>query len=97
MSQVVRGPLGRPLAGRLAAVLLGVAVAIVALGAMQPSTAARPGAVFEGVLVGEHSALQARMVDKFNAAISASTQAPRGEHAGISSAEYHALGSLAFG
>jgi hypothetical protein len=75
-----------------AAVGLGVVVAAIAVGAVGPRAGSNavPGSPTRGApIVGEHSAAGSRNVDALNVAI-ASMQRLRGEHAGLSRAEYEA-------
>jgi hypothetical protein len=64
-----------------------LAVSLFALPSGQPTIGATGSPGF--VLIGEHSALGERRVDELNAAI-VSMQRARGEHAGLSRAEYEA-------
>ncbi len=80
----------RRLAGALIALPVAVllaAVVVVALPAGQPINGATRAV--GPALIGEHSALGERRVDELNAAI-ASMQRARGEHAGLSRADYEA-------
>ncbi len=80
-----------PIAGLLAG------AAVMTRSAGQPSELVAPtvaSAASTGIrLIGEHSALGWRLVDELNAALAAMPRA-RGEHAGLSRAEYEAGAAL---
>jgi hypothetical protein len=64
-----------------------------AIAAHPSASASASGPVTDAPLIGEHSALGAQRVDSLNATIAA-MGAVRGEHAGLSSAEYQAGAAL---
>jgi hypothetical protein len=78
---------------RWTALGLGLVVGVVAVGAIGPTVAGSrpvPGSPAGGApIVGEHSAAGNRNVESLNEAI-ASMQRLRGEHAGLSRADYEA-------
>ncbi len=82
----------RSVAGAVLIAALLAAIALATLPSRQPAIGASAGATDSGmpVLIGEHSALGARLVDALNAAIAGAGQRATGEHAGLSRTEYEA-------